>query len=134
MGKELFSRPGCIYIPIIDMDKGIEWYRDVLGLEFKTKFNDRGTNIAVFHFSEVKNIALLLFETEDSLKGEYLRNGVPFPVASINCPDIEYTYKMLKDKNVQVEDVVTLGKGEAKYFYFKDFEGNKLEAAWSIWD
>lgn len=33
-----------------------------------------------------------------------------------------------------VEDLHTLGNGEAKYFYFRDLEGNLLEAAWSIWD
>jgi len=27
-----------------------------------------------------------------------------------------------------------LGAGDAKYFYFRDNEGNLLEAAWSIWD
>ncbi|MGN7358397.1 hypothetical protein ACTHPF_13785 [Paenibacillus sp. SAF-054] len=43
------------------------------------------------------------------------------------CPD---------DSNagVEVQELQTLGEGEAKYFYFQDPEGNLLEAAWSKWD
>jgi catechol 2,3-dioxygenase-like lactoylglutathione lyase family enzyme len=134
MNNILFSRVGYVYLPVVDIDKSIEWYRDILGLELKSKFNDRGTNIAVFHFKELNKVALLLVETTDSLKAEYLRNGSPFPVVAINCPDIEYTYSTLKSKGVEVDELITLGKGEAKYFYFKDIEGNRLEAAWSIWD
>lgn len=134
MNNILFSRVGYVYLPVVDIDKSIEWYRDILGLELKSKFNDRGTNIAVFHFRELNKVALLLVETTDSLKAEYLRNGKPFPVVAINCPDIEYTYNTLKSKGVEVGELMALGKGEAKYFYFKDIEGNRLEAAWSIWD
>jgi hypothetical protein len=40
----------------------------------------------------------------------------------------------LQEKGVKVEELNTLGAGEAKYLYFRDIEGNLLEAAWSIWD
>jgi catechol 2,3-dioxygenase-like lactoylglutathione lyase family enzyme len=53
---------------------------------------------------------------------------------ALNCPDIEYTHKLLKDKGIMIDDLQALGAGEAKYFYFRDNEGNLLEAAWSIWD
>ncbi|WP_229106794.1 VOC family protein [Paenibacillus sp. 1001270B_150601_E10] len=76
----------------------------------------------------------LLIETTDQQSLSILRNGTPFPIMAMNCPDIEYTYKQLKDKGIQVDELHTLGDGEAKYFYFRDLDGNLLEAAWSRWD
>ncbi|WP_238323081.1 hypothetical protein [Gorillibacterium massiliense] len=40
----------------------------------------------------------------------------------------------IRANGVEVDDLHTLGVGEAKYFYFKDNQGNLLEAAWSMWD
>ncbi|MMZ65825.1 hypothetical protein D1872_282590 [compost metagenome] len=98
------------------------------------KFQDRGTFVAVLHHPHQNSIALLLIETQDKQSMEIIRNGKPFPLMAMNCPNIEYTYQLLKDRGVMVEDLHTLGNGEAKYFYFRDPEGNLLEAAWSIWD
>lgn len=42
--------------------------------------------------------------------------------------------KQLKAEKVDLQELMTLGNGEAKYFYFWDNQGNFLEAAWSIWD
>ena len=53
---------------------------------------------------------------------------------AMNCLDIEYTHKCMKDSGVEVEDIRTIGEEEAKYFYFVDNQGNLLEAAWSKWD
>jgi len=63
-----------------------------------------------------------------------MRNGSPFPLLAMNCPDIENIHKRLKENDIQIEDISILGNGEAKYFYFRDNEGNLLEAAWSKWD
>lgn len=52
----------------------------------------------------------------------------------MNCPDIEYTHQKLKEHHIEVQEIHSLGGGEAKYFYFKDNQGNLLEAAWSKWD
>jgi catechol 2,3-dioxygenase-like lactoylglutathione lyase family enzyme len=76
----------------------------------------------------------LLVETEDKQALEISRNGHPFPIMAINCPDIEYTHRYLMSQGVLVEEISPLGAGEARYFYFRDNQGNLLEAAWSIWD
>ena len=44
------------------------------------------------------------------------------------------THTYLRNNGIAVETIRTLGEGEAKYFYFRDNQGNLLEAAWSIWD
>lgn len=56
------------------------------------------------------------------------------PVMAMNCEDIEYTHDLLKSRGVEVTSIEDLGDSEARYFYFKDDQGNLLEAAWSKWD
>ncbi|MCA1295430.1 VOC family protein [Paenibacillus sp. alder61] len=129
-----FSRIGYVYIPTTQIDESIHWYTENLNFKLMNKFQDRGTFVAVLHHPHQNSIALLLIETQDKQSMEITRNGKPFPVMAMNCPNIEYTYQLLKDRGVMVEDLHTLGNGEAKYFYFRDPEGNLLEAAWSIWD
>ncbi|WP_274362326.1 VOC family protein [Paenibacillus thermotolerans] len=129
-----FSRIGYVYVPTTRMDESIAWYTHNLDFKLMDKFQDRGSFIAVLQHPHKNSIALLLIETKEKQSLEIMRNGKPFPIMALNCPDIEYTYKLLKDKGIMVDDLHTLGAGEAKYFYFRDNEGNLLEAAWSIWD
>ncbi len=132
--KFAFSRIGYVYVPTSKIDESIAWYTENLSFKLMNKFQDRGSFLAVLHHPHQHSIALLLIETQDKQPLEIIRNGDPFPIMALNCPDIESTYHLLKDKGVRVEDIHTLGAGEAKYFYFRDNEGNLLEAAWSIWD
>lgn len=129
-----FLRIGYVYVPTSNIDESIEWYVHNLSFKFINKFQDRGSYLAVLHHPHKQAIALLLVETGDDKRLEISRNGKPYPIMAINCPDIEYTHSKLKNNGVAVEDLHTLGQGEAKYFYFRDNEGNLLEAAWSIWD
>ena len=135
MSNELaFLRIGYVYVPTSDIDESIEWYTRNLDFKLMNKFQDRGSFLAVLHHPHKNSIALLLIETQDKERLEISRNGKPFPIMAINCPNIEFTHHLLKSNGVEVEDLQTLGTGEAKYFYFRDNQGNFLEAAWSIWD
>ena len=130
----LFTRVGYSYLPTTNIEESINWYIKNLGLKLVDKFEDRGSFIGVLHYPHKNAIAVVLIETNDHKPLEIIRNGRKFPVMAMNCLDIEYTHKELKEKGVEVEDINILGEGKAKYFYFKDNEGNLLEAAWSIWD
>ncbi|WP_407268578.1 VOC family protein [Radiobacillus sp. PE A8.2] len=130
----LFTRVGYNYIPTTAIDESINWYKENLGLKFINKFQDRGSHIAVFHYPHQHAIATVLIETTDKAPFELLRNGQPFPVMALNCVDIDYTHQQMKEKGIKVDTIKPLGNGEAKYFYFRDNQGNLLEAAWSIWD
>ncbi|GGH27275.1 VOC family protein [Paenibacillus segetis] len=135
MKKELsFTRIGNVYVPTTNIEESIEWYTRNLAFKLMNKFEDRGSYLAVLHHPHQNSIALLLIETHDVQSLEITRNGSPFPIMAIHCPDIEYTHHFLKENKVDVQDIHTLGAGEAKYFYFRDNQGNLLEAAWSIWD
>jgi len=130
----LFTRIGYVYVPTSDIDASIRWYSEHLEFKLMDKFKDRGSYLAVLHHPHVHSIALLLIETADSARLEISRNGRPFPIMAINCPDIERTHAELKRRGVAVEELCTLGTGDAKYFYFRDNQGNLLEGAWSKWD
>jgi len=130
----LFTRVGYTYLPTTKMNESISWYTQNLGLKLISKFEDRGSLVAVLHYPHVNAIAVLLIETRDYRPLEIIRNGLSYPVMAMNCKDIEYTHKVLKEKGIDVDDIINLGNGDAKYFYFKDNEGNLLEAAWSVWD
>lgn len=130
----LFTRVGYSYLPTTKIDESINWYIKNLGLKLVDKFEDRGSFIGVLHYPHKNAIAVVLIETKDYKPLEIIRNGQKFPVMAMNCPDIEYTHEKLKEKGVEVEEINILGEGKAKYFYFKDNEGNLLEAAWSTWD
>lgn len=129
-----FTRIGYVYVPTTNIEESIEWYTNNLSFKLMNKFQDRGSYLAVLHHPHRNSIALLLIETEDKQALEISRNGNSFPIMAINCPDIEYTHRYLKSQRVDVEELHTLGAGEARYFYFRDNQGNLLEAAWSIWD
>ena len=129
-----FSRIGYVYVPTTKIDESIAWYTKHLSFKLMNKFEDRGSFLAVLHHPHKNSIALLLIETQNNSPLEITRNDKPFPIMAINCPDIEYTHQSLKSSGAEVEELRTLGEGEAKYFYFRDNEGNLLEAAWSIWD
>lgn len=130
----LFTRVGYSYLPTTKMEDSINWYTKNLGLKLTSQFEDRGSNIGVLQYPHKNAIAVVLIETQDYRPLEIIRNGTKFPVMAMNCPDIEYTHKILKENSIEVEDIKILGNGEAKYFYFKDNEGNLLEATWSKWD
>ena len=129
-----FSRIGYVYVPTTRIDESIAWYTEHLEFKLMNKFQDRGSFLGVLHHPHRHSIALVLIETRDQRPLEIVRNGKPFPIMALQCPDIDDTHKRLKEEGVIVEDLHTLGAGEAKYFYFRDNEGNLLEAAWSIWD
>lgn len=129
-----FSRVGYVYVPSASIEESIDWYTRHLDFRLIDKFHDRGSFLAVLHHPHQHSIALLLVETRDRKPLEIARNGVPFPIMALNCPDIEYTHRRLSMDGVETGPLTPLGKGEARYFYFRDPDGNLLEAAWSIWD
>lgn len=129
-----FSRVGYAYIPTTRLEESIAWYTKHLEFKLISKFQDRGSMIAVLHHPHKHAIAVLLIETADRQPLAIARNGKPFPFLALQCSDIEATHAYLAAEGVQVEALNSLGDGEAKYFYFLDNEGNMLEGVWSTWD
>ncbi|WP_394523492.1 VOC family protein [Lacrimispora sp. JR3] len=130
----LFTQIGYTYLPTANIERSSQWYEKYLGLKLIDKFEDRGSLIAILHYPHKHSIALVLVETTEHQPLSILRNGSPYPVLTMNCPNIETTYEKLKKQGAEVYELHSIADGEAKYFYFKDDQGNLLEAAWSKWD
>lgn len=130
----LTTQVGYVYLPTTNIERTTLWYTQNLGLRLIQTFEDRGSLISILHFPHKHAIAIVLVETTEDRPLSISRNGSPYPVLTMNCPDIEYTHQYLSDHQVEVQEIRTLGNGEAKYFYFQDDQGNLLEAAWSQWD
>lgn len=129
-----FTQIGYVYLPTTDIQASIDWYVCNFRLKLIDTFTDRGSLIAILHYPHKHAIALVLIQTDQHQPLQILRNGTKFPIMAINCPDIAETHKLLSANGVAVGELITLGNGEAKYFYFEDNQGNLLEAAWSMWD
>lgn len=127
-------RVGYVYVPTTDIDASIAWYTEHLDFKLVEKFEDRGSYLGVLHSPHKNAIAVVLIETTDEQPLQIMRNGKPFPILALLCPDIEAAHRSLASRGVAVEELHTLGAGEAKYFYFRDNQGNLLEGTWSIWD
>lgn len=132
--KYVINRIGYNYIPTRDIDASIEWYINHLNLKLMSKFVNRGSCIGVLHFPHTHSIALVLIETNDDHPLYIKRNHDAFPIMSMNCSDIDYTYNQLKSMGCKIDEIQSLGEGEAKYFFLEDLDGNLIEIAWSIWD
>lgn len=83
-----FSRIGYVYVPTSNIDESIAWYTRNLSFKLMDKFQDRGSFLAVLHHPHQHSIALLLIETADGERLAINRNGKPFPIMALNCPDI----------------------------------------------
>ncbi|MFK7692768.1 VOC family protein [Paenibacillus sp. HJGM_3] len=133
--KFKFSRIGYVYVPATRIDESIEWYTRHLDFRLIDKFHEQGSYLAVLHHPHQHSIALLLVETAEHKPLAIARNGTSFPIMALNCPDIEFTHRRLSEDGINPEPLMSIGDGgEAKYFFFRDPDGNLLEAAWSIWD
>lgn len=93
-----FTRIGYVYVPTTKIDESITWYTENLDFKLMNKFQDRGSFLAVLHHPHQNSIALLLIETKDKQPLEIIRNGNYFPIMALNCPDIERTHQLLRDK------------------------------------
>lgn len=121
----LFTRVGYAYLPTTSIEASVSWYVNHLELKLVNQFEDRGSRIAVLRYPHKQAIAVVLIETTESKPLEINRNGTAFPVMAMNCPDIEYSYRKLKESGVTiVKELSSLGAGEARYFYFRDNEGH----------
>lgn len=139
----IVHRIGYMYLPTNNIDASIRWYTEKLGFTLRNRFEDgdgakkkdgSGSTIAVLHLPGKLAAPLLLIETDDRKPAHHLKNGHSFPVAALNCADLENLHRKLQEDGTETSEITELGRGEARYFTFRDPDGNLLEAAWSIWD
>ncbi|GAA0359686.1 VOC family protein [Bacillus horti] len=106
-------------IPVKDMNKSIEWYKEILGLEFI--FYSKEENLAQFNLQSGQ--MLFLVETTDETNANFTVQGKPHNVIGFQTENIEQLHNDLVRKGVQVEDIENDGGGN-KFLNFYDLNGN----------
>ena len=143
-----------IGLTVRDLDRSIEFYRDVLGLDYKgymymegestdRLFDGKDIRAKVAYLSPMTgescpDVELIEFERGEVKDDEPSLFKTSISELCFGVEDIEGFYKDLLDKGVgvmsspQVFDSTEYGFGKSKALYFYDPDGNILEAIESL--
>lgn len=117
------TRLGHVHLKVTDVDRAVEFYTSVLGLERR----ERTGRFAFLTYGDVHHdVALQEVGGPPAADGPGPRVGL-FHVA-VECPDRETlaaTHERLRDRGV---DVTPVDHGISLALYFDDPDGNGLEA------
>ncbi len=119
MTRKIFERIDGVFMPVIDLDKSINWYKDILGLTLLYTW-DGGAGFKVcdgeslLGLIQVKDHTPAFFSTQES-KMHYF---------NFKTLDIENSCNLLKDRGVEIADIIDAGN--IKVAYFQDPDGNLL--------
>lgn len=104
-------------VPVIDLDKSIDWYVSVLGFKLVDKPNK---DLAVLSLSS--GSTLLLWKTSDKTQANFIKNGETTPVIFFETKDIKKLQDILLNHNVEITSFSD--EGFAKFMRFYDINGN----------
>ena len=136
-------------ITVTDIDRSIQFYRDILGLTFKGEmtmegdetdklFNMKNIKVRVAYLQSGGNlicppVELLQFYNTDTINYKPMLNQVSISEICFKTENIEEDYKNLQSKGVefisepQFFDLSSQSFGKSKAVYFKDPDGIVLE-------
>ncbi|RUT32776.1 VOC family protein [Arsenicitalea aurantiaca] len=108
-------------IPVHDLKRATDWYRDRLGLEPKSRYHDMGASYVLGEGTE-----FFLYQTPNA-------GQAPHTLMSFYTDTIEEDMKRMREAGVEFIDYPELSTvdglmdtGEVKNAWFKDSEGNIL--------
>lgn len=138
-----------IGLTVSNIEKSIEFYRNILGLEYKGQmlmegkeadllFGKKNCKVKVAYLNGSKNIfapsiELIEFTSNKIKKEERILFETSISEICFRVDDIDETYKTLLKKGVeflsepQFFDYTKYGFGKSKAVYFKDIDGIILE-------
>ncbi len=122
MTKPLLGGMEGVFIPVKDPKLSAKWYEEKLGLTLNYIEEDA----AVMNIAAASQTVICLVKTLDHQPMNFPDNnfGVGKYYNFISNGDIEETYQLLCEKNVNVNAIG--GEGNTKYFTFYDLDGNPL--------
>jgi catechol 2,3-dioxygenase-like lactoylglutathione lyase family enzyme len=125
--KNVVGHIDCVYLPVVDVEETIEWYRDKLG------FNWTGYSFDLGHGPE---IMLVKVNNEEDVKLTYKTDhwegkDYEMHLLTFKSENIEETYEILKERGISVSEI-KLYDGNRKNFRFYDLYGNRFDV-WSGW-
>jgi catechol 2,3-dioxygenase-like lactoylglutathione lyase family enzyme len=115
MTQNLFERIDGVFMPVIDLQKSIEWYKDKLGLTLLYTW-EGGAGFKVYEgdsllgLIQVNEIVPAFFKSQEG-KMHYF---------NFKTMNIENSYKILKDRGVQVSEIIDAGSIKVAYFHDPD--------------
>jgi hypothetical protein len=125
--KLIIGQIDCVYLPVINQDETINWYREKLGVKW-TGFS--------FNFGNGPEIMLVTVKNKEDVKLTYKTDhwegeDYDMHLLTFKSENIEETYEALKERGVSVTEI-KLYDGNRKNFRFYDLNGNRFDV-WSGW-
>ncbi|SDZ37705.1 VOC family protein [Bacillus sp. 166amftsu] len=113
---------GAVFIPVTDIEKSVEWYKDHLELSYIDTWPD-GEGADFYFNSEKQYLSLVKVEGKQSMNFT-VNPKYQNPFYNFTTNDLEGTHKRLQQKGVHVTDIRS--DGPIIGFDFYDLFGNKL--------
>lgn len=114
---DLFKRIDTVFIKVSNIDKSLEWYKEVLELELRWRHG----NYAAFDVSET---ALTIYQEDDTSAFD----PINYSTFNFYVSDINEAHRHIKSKDVVIGDIQD--GGDVQWFSFEDLDGNKLQACY----
>lgn len=121
-----FSRIDAVFLPVQDIEKAVNWYTKNLGLTLAWKY----PAVASLRLGETP-LTLVGYEYpgyDKKPRKDFQFQPVTSPKFNLYAPDIEATYRQLREKNVEVTDINN--HGDVIDFMFRDPDGNVIAVVW----
>jgi catechol-2,3-dioxygenase len=119
------SHVATIEIPVTNLEKSIEFYIEILGVELEFK----GEKNAMLSFNRKGVPTIYLVQTEETqISFTNTNNGIIHSIIDFYTPKLEEFYHWLKEKNIHVGTLNVNPENGFGGFGFKDSDGNLLGA------
>ncbi|MEN6480926.1 MAG: VOC family protein [Anaerolineaceae bacterium] len=122
MTEPLFVRIETVYLPVRNLDRAVQWYRDTMQLEILWK-NETAASLKLGETP----LTLLKYQFPGMSEPPYEDfEFVPVTEVLFNIftSDIEAAHKLLEDKDVAVSDIEI--HENLRDFIFADLDGNMI--------
>lgn len=118
--KTRIAQVGTVMVPVSDQDRALEFYGEKLGFETRTDvpFGDGDRWVEVAPVGATTTVALVL-PREGESAGIETRIG-------FTSDDIDADHASLRDRGVDVDDVMRMGDPVPPMFFFRDQDGNSF--------
>ncbi|WP_407268548.1 VOC family protein [Radiobacillus sp. PE A8.2] len=124
MSNSFIEQVHYIRIPVKDLDRSAQWYRDVLGFQLLNITDDP---FAILKVNEGPFLLILVPSDDETFAHFTVNNESAFSIG-FTSSELLKLHQHLINNQVKVEDI-HVDNGHA-YFYFYDPNGNKLQVHW----
>ncbi|AJY76190.1 VOC family protein [Paenibacillus beijingensis] len=115
----IIERIDGIFIPVTDMDRSVEWYKEILGLDLLYRW-EGGAGFKVYNGESLLGLIQVTEHTPAFFKTQTSK----MHFFNFKTFDIEESCNKLRERGVDINEIVDAGK--VKLAYFLDPDGNLL--------